>query len=266
MDEIASYNQARWKALVEADALFTRPKLNLDVVSAQNLIDPEGRLGDVKGRDVLCLACGGGQQSVAFALLGANVTVFDLSAEQLRRDAEAAAHYETEIKIVQGDIRNLSCFDESSFDIVDHGYSLSFVTDAAEVFRQVARVLRKGGLYWFSCANPFVMGMSQNDWNGNGYVLKNPYLSKARITYDDQDWVYNRDEHAPVPSPIEYRHTLSDLVNGLIDSGFVILHLLDNQDMYPDADAEPGSWDHFVAFAPPWLSFLAAYRPDFKVE
>ena len=35
---------------------------------------------------VLCLACGGGQQSVALALLNANVTVFDLSEGQLDRD------------------------------------------------------------------------------------------------------------------------------------------------------------------------------------
>jgi ubiquinone/menaquinone biosynthesis C-methylase UbiE len=262
MDEIASYNQARWKALVEANALFTRPKLNLDARSAQDLIDAEGRLGDVGGKDVLCLACGGGQQSAAFAVLGANVTVFDLSEEQLERDAQAAAHYNAEIKIVQGDMRNLACFEEANFDIVYHGYSLNFVPDAAQVFRQVARVLRKGGLYRFNCANPFIMGMRQEDWNGNGYILKEPYLNKAQITYNDQDWVYNRDENATIQKPIEYRHTLSELVNGLMDSGFVILHLLDNQDMYPDVDAEPGSWDHFVAFAPPWLSFFTVFRPD----
>jgi ubiquinone/menaquinone biosynthesis C-methylase UbiE len=266
MDEIARYNQARWKALVEAAALFTRPNLNLDVASARQRIDPDGKLGDVKGRDVLCLAGGGGQQSGAFALLGANVTVFDLSDEQLEQDKKVAEHFGFEIKIVQGDMRNLSCFDESSFDIVYHAYSLSFVTDAEEVFRQVARVLRNGGTYWFGCANPFVMGMSQNDWNGDGYLLKKPYLSKARITYEDQDWVYNRDRQNTVPSPIEYRHTLSDLVNGLTNSGFVIFHLYDDTDMHADADAEPGTWDHFVAYAPPWLNFLAVYKPDFKVE
>lgn len=266
MDEIASYNQARWKALVEANALFTRPKLNLDARSARDLIDAEGRLGDVEGCDVLCLACGGGQQSAAFAVLGANVTVFDLSEEQLERDREAAAHYNAEIKIVQGDMRDLACFEKANFDIVYHAYSLNFVTDAAEVFRQVARVLRKGGLYRFNCANPFVMGMTQNDWDGNGYTLKEPYVNRAEITYSDQDWVYNRDGHAPIQNPVEYRHTLGELINGLINSGFVIQHLSDSSDMYPDLTAEPKSWNHFVAFAPPWLSFLAVFRPDFKVE
>jgi SAM-dependent methyltransferase len=267
MDEIARYNQARWKALVGADALFTRPKLDLDADSAQALIDPEKRLGDVAGRNVLCLACGGGQQSVAFALLGANATVFDLSEEQLERDRQAAEHYRVKIEIVQGDIRNLSPFEAARFDIVYHAYSISFVPDAAQVFREVARILRNGGRYWFHCANPFLMAMHQEDWNGDGYVLKAPYLSGARISYNDQEWVYDREGlDAPVQSPIEYRHTLSDLMNGLIDCGFVIRHVADQMDMFPDVHAEPGSWDHFVAFAPPWLRFLASYHPDIKVE
>lgn len=266
MDEIARYLQTRWKELVKANALFTRPKLNLDAASAREIIDIGGRLGDVSGKDVLCLASGGGKQSVAFAMLGARVTVFDLSPEQLERDREAAEHYGFDIKIIQGDMRDLSGFEESSFDIVEHGYSLSFIPDADTVFREVARVLREGGIYHFSYANPFVMGIEQTDWNGEGYVLKKPYIDKAQVSYEDQDWVYDRNEHSPVTKPIEYRHTLSSLFNGLIENKFVIYHVSDNSDMYPDENAEPGSWDHLVAFAPPWLSFWAYYRPDFEIE
>jgi ubiquinone/menaquinone biosynthesis C-methylase UbiE len=266
MDEVARYNQARWKALVEADALFTRPRLNLDVDSARQMVDSAGRLGDVSGKKVLCLASGGGQQSAAFALLGADVTVFDISAEQLERDRQAAAHYGFEIETVQGDMRNLSRFETHSFDVVYHAYSLNFVPDARQVFRQVARVLRIGGIYHFGFANPFVMGAGQNDWNGEGYVLKKAYIGGAQITYDDQDWVYNRDTPEKIPNPVEYRHILSDILNGLIENGFIILHVSDNQDMHPDAKAAPKTWEHFTAFAPPWLNIWAAFRPDFKIE
>jgi len=67
MDRSTAYNLKRWKALADANALFTRPALNLNSASARDKIDPEGRLGDVAGKDVLCLASGGGQQSAAFA-------------------------------------------------------------------------------------------------------------------------------------------------------------------------------------------------------
>ena len=141
MDELTKYNITRWKALVDADALFTRPALSLDAISARDRLDPEGRLGDVAAKDVLCLACGGGQQSIAFALLKANVTVFDLSEAQLDRDREAAAHFNVDIKTLQGDMRDLSHLAEASFDIVYHSYSLGFVPNAHVVFQQVARVL-----------------------------------------------------------------------------------------------------------------------------
>lgn len=263
MDKIAKYNMERWKALVEANALFTRPALNLDIVSARKRLDPEGRLGSLAGKDVLCLAGGGGQQSAAFALLGANVTVFDLSAAQLQQDAEAATHYGVNIKIVEGDMRDLSSFEKMAFDIVYHAYSLGFVPDVSAVFQQVARVLRAGGIYYFNCANPFFIGLSERDWNEEGYTLKYPYLDGAEITYEDPDWVYDRDQaNEAIQLPREYRHTLSTLIGGLVEQSFVILHVSDYTDFYPDSQAEPGTWDHFVSIAPVWLSFWASYRPD----
>ena len=263
MDEIAKYNMERWRALVEANALFTRPALNLNPASARDSLDPEGRLGNLEAKDVLCLACGGGQQSAAFALLGAKVTVFDLSDAQLQRDAEAAAHYGINMKLVQGDMRDLSCFEERSFDIVYHGYSLGFSPDAHLVFQQVAKVLRPGGIYHFNCANPFFLGLSERDWNGEGYVLKRPYVDGAEVAYEDQDWVYDRNQSGPsIQFPREYRHTLSNLIGGLAEQRFVILAVSDHAGFYPSPKAEPGTWDHFVSIAPPWLSFWASYRPD----
>jgi SAM-dependent methyltransferase len=263
MDELAKYNTARWKALVEADALFTRPTLSIDPVSARDRLDPEGKLGDVAAKDVLCLACGGGQQSIAFALLNANVTVFDLSESQLNRDREAAAHFGVDIKILQGDMRDLSHFEAAAFDIVYQSYSLGFVPNVGVVFQQVAHVLRPGGVYHFMCANPFFLGMQEKDWNGEGYIIKYPYVNGAEITYEDQEWVYDRRKsRAEIPAPREFRHTLSALISGLVEQGFMIQHVSDYSRFHPDPNAEPGTWSHFVSVAPPWLSFWASYRPD----
>jgi 2-polyprenyl-3-methyl-5-hydroxy-6-metoxy-1,4-benzoquinol methylase len=263
MDDLAHYNIERWQALVDANAVFTRPAVQLDPRMAQAQLDPERRLGTVAGKDVLCLACGGGQQSVAFAVLGAKVTVVDLSAAQLDRDRVAAAQVGVEINIRQGDMRDLSCFEAASFDLVYHAYSLGFVPKASVVFQQVARVLRPGGLYYFNCANPFAIGMRETDWNGEGYTLKLPYLDGAEVTVEDPEWVYDRSKvSAPIQPSREYRHTLSSLVGGLVGAGFVILHVSDYTDFTPDQHAAPGTWAHLLAVAPPWLSFWAAYRPD----
>jgi len=257
MDDVARYNLERWAALAQAKALFTRPYLDLDPATARERLDPDHRLGELAGKTILLLAGGGGQQSVAFALLGATVTVIDLSEDQLARDREAAAHYQTHITTLQGDMRDLSPLSAAAFDIVWQPYSLNFVPSARHVFGEVARVIRPGGLYHFNCANPFVSGLSENDWNGQGYLLTRPYVDGAQVTYADAPWVHASTQ--PIAPPVEYRHTLSTLVNGLLENGFVIRHLSDSAGFNADSAAAPGTWDHFTAIVPPWLTFWSTY-------
>ena len=114
-DDVAQYNQERWEELAAQGLEYTRPILDLDAESALALVDPKGVAGDVSGKDVLCLAGAGGQQSAAFGILGAKVTVLDITETQLERDREAAAHYGIDVRTVQGDMRDLSVFDDGSF-------------------------------------------------------------------------------------------------------------------------------------------------------
>jgi 2-polyprenyl-3-methyl-5-hydroxy-6-metoxy-1,4-benzoquinol methylase len=201
-DDVNSCLRHRWKALGDADALFCRPYLDMDAESARQKLDREGLLGELVGKNILCLAGGGGQQSVAFALLGARVTVLDLDRGQLDRDRFAAAHHEVVVLTEQGDMRDLSRFREAAFDIVWHPYSMNFVPEIEMVVRHVSRVLRPGGTYTFAMANPFAAGVSTRDWNGEGYVLRLPYIDRARYEFDDEDWVHST--QVDVPAPIEF--------------------------------------------------------------
>jgi SAM-dependent methyltransferase len=263
-DEIARFNQRRWQALADADALYTRPALNLDRASAHALADPQGWLGEVAGLRVLLLGGGGGQQSAAFGLLGAQVTVVDLSAAQLERDRLAADHYGVPLRTVQADMRDLSAAPARAFDVVVQPYSINFVPDARAVFQQVRRLLRPDGRYLLQFANPLVLGVKASDWTGAGYPLTQLYQDGAPVVTADEAWVcHPRDDGSvpDVPPPREYRHTLSTIVNGLVTAGFSIRRLADQVSIYPDPDAAPGSWDHFVAVAPPWLVVLCQYQP-----
>jgi ubiquinone/menaquinone biosynthesis C-methylase UbiE len=252
VDEIGKYNRGRWRRLVDANAVFTRPAVDLDAETARQRIDPSGRLGSVGGQRVLILAGGGGQQSVAFAILGAQVTVLDLSDAQLSRDRDAAARLGLEILAVEGDMRDLSAFDAASFDVVSQPYSLNFVPDCRAVFREVARVVRPGGLYCVDVATPYFLGVGERDFDGHGYVVKLPYVQGALLETPDPAWV--APGHSVEP-PREYRQTLETVINGLVEEGFRITHLDEGLHTDPDLHATPGSWDHFNAVVPPWLTF-----------
>lgn len=256
MDEVEEFLRARWRALGEAGALFTRPWTGLDVGSARNRVDPGGRLGDLAGKRVLCLAGGGGQQSVAFALLGARVTVVDLDEDQLSRDRAAAERRGLAVETAQADMRDLSALAGAAFDVVYQPYSINFVPDLRGVIKAVDGVLGAGGVYVLALANPFASGVGTRDWNGEGYVLRLPYVDGAPYAFEDETWVSDGDP--AVPPPREYRHTLSTVTDALREAG-LFLFGLDEHGAPPGA--EPGTWEHLKSVLPPWFTLWSCRQP-----
>jgi SAM-dependent methyltransferase len=250
-EEVTSYLRFRWKSLGDAGAIFCQPLLDLDRNSARQVLDPDEVLGDLTGRDVLCLAGGGGQQSLAFGLLGARVTVLDLDPDQLARDREVTALHGLTVRAEQGDMRDLSRFESSSFDVVWQPYSVNFVPEF--VIAEVSRVLRSDGVYTVMMANPFASGIGTRDLSGDGYVLRLPYLDGAEYVFEDEDWVH--DGKTEVPPPREFRHTLGKVVRVLADAGFVLFRL--DEAVTPPSSAAPGTWEHFKSIVPPWLTLWA---------
>lgn len=263
MEDPADFNRARWEGLVRAGCRFTLPWMDLTPEVARQRVDEEGLLGELAGREVLCLAGGGGQQSVAFAMLGARVTVVDITEGQLEADRRAAAHYGVEVRTIRTDMRDLSMLDDGSFDIVYHAHSLVFVPDCQTVFREVRRILRPGGWYRMSYVNPYTHTVWDEHWNGAGYVIDgSQFYGDGEVHCEDECWgVVGQDGvRREVPGPREFRHRLSTVVNTLADLGFVLVRLnerdgadLDTTGPEP-ADPEPGSWAHFCRVVPPWLA------------
>ena len=263
MDELAKYNQLRWNELAAADIQWSRPLLDLDAAGARALVDQQAQLpADLAHKDVLCLAAGGGQQSAAFGVLGARVTVVDLSAAQLERDRLVAQHYQLELAMHEADMRDLSSIaDPDSFDVVWQPYSINFVPSVEPVFAEVARVLRPGGLYRIELANPFTQKIDQDHWTEAGYTLKHAYLDGSEITQLFPHWDVDRADGSTtqVASPREFSHTLGTVINTLIANGLGVLGLWEH--VGDDADAPPGTWDHYTSIAPPWLTLWCRLQP-----
>jgi SAM-dependent methyltransferase len=263
MDEIAEFNRQRWNDLVAAKIQYGTAWLDLDAAGARAWMKAHYVSGDVGGKDVLCLANGGGQQTAIFGLLGANVTVIDMSDAQLEQDKIAAEHHGLTIRIEQGDMRDLSRFDDDSFDLIWHAYSINFVPDAKVVLAEVTRVMRPGGLYYFQFSNPYLKGLGE-EWNGEGYVLKRPDLDNTELHFDDPHWDVGQQR---VVGPREFNHSLSTLINTLVAKGFVIRGLWeDAEGTKGDINAEPGSWEHFIAIAPPFMIVVATLEPKILEE
>jgi SAM-dependent methyltransferase len=118
---------------------------------------PESRLrvlGDVAGKDVLELGCGGGQWSIYLARLGARPVALDLSMQQLRHAKRLMSEAGASFPIVNANAERAPFADES-FDIVfcDHG-AMTYA-DPRRTVPEAARLLRAGGLLAFNMTSPF---------------------------------------------------------------------------------------------------------------
>lgn len=254
MDDISRINRQRWNALAQAKVEYTLPWLELTRTQAQEIVSRHGILADVSGKRVLCLASGGGQDSAAFGLLGAQVTSFDLSDEQLARDRQAADHHGYPLETIQGDMRDLSGLPAGVFDIVWQAYSLNFSPTVAPVFHGVARLLKPGGIYFLQFHNPFTQALDDAGWDGSAYPFNGFYLDGEDLTGRYPNWTVTQPDGSTLelPSPHEYRHTLSTVFNTLLAAGFELVGVWEWQRCEPNP--EPGSWAHFTQVAPPYLN------------
>ena len=252
LDKVARKNQSDWNQALRDGDPNTIPHLDLNQEAYRRYASgdsttwpctcgmetPEGMLmSRAVGKDVLCLASGGGQQSAELGLLGARVTVLDLTRGQLEADEVAARHYGYEVTTIQGDMRDLSVFDDSTFGHVIQGISLTFVPDVREVYGEVWRVLRSGGLYAVAHCNPATYPISfdgpDNGWDGVGYRISIPYCGgPIRKTNDGREGMTEGDKTG------EHRHLYRDIFNGLIKTGFTIEKVWDQ------------TWDEMFAELP----------------
>lgn len=270
LDSIAAKNQRHWDEEVRQGKHYTLPWLNLDKELLQAyargeipqlpppvlFMHPRQLLLDLAGKQVLCLASGGGQQSAVFGLLGADVTVLDLCEGQLASDREAARRYGYSVRTVQGDMRDLSAFGDASFDLVYQSISIVFVPDVREVYRQAARVLQPGGTYFVNHCQPSTYPVCfdgpNNGWDGVGYRIAEPYIGGPTLRKSDGSESMTEGEPTG-----EHRHLLSDIFNGLVEAGLEIRGVYeDPRSLTGGQGCEPGSYEHQIAYAASYFGVL----------
>lgn len=186
---------------------------------------PKAWLGEIRGKDVLCLASGGGQQVPILAAAGANVVSFDLSEEQLGKDQAVADRENLTIRCVRGDMTQLNGLANTSFDLIFHPASNVFVPDLKPVWRECHRVLRSGGALLAGFMNPAVF-LFDHDVAGTHPPLQVAYT----LPYSDTTSLTPEKLRAKIDAqePLEFSHSLAAQIGGQTDAGFLIAGLYED--------------------------------------
>jgi SAM-dependent methyltransferase len=226
--DIRSFNRNAWDRQVEQGNMWTKPVSSEEVAAARRgewkvVLTPTKPVpaewfGLLAGRDVLCLASGGGQQGPILTAAGARVTVLDNSPRQLGQDRMVAERDGLEITLVEGSMMDLSMFAEESFDLIFHPVSNGFVPDVRPVWRESFRVLRHGGVLLAGIANPliYMFDMEKLDRGELEVRWSIPYSDLESLTEEQMR------EYEEKGFPLEWSHTLEDQIGGQTDAGFLI--------------------------------------------
>jgi len=144
---------------------------------------------------------------------GARVTVFDNSPGQLEQDRKVVAREDLEIKLVQGDMVDLSVLPGESYDLGVHPVSNTFVSAIQPVWNEAARVLKPGGVLLAGFVNPLLYLFSEKEAEQGKLVVVNeiPYANWHNIEEGE---------------PVEFSHTPGDQIGGQIEAGLVITGFL----------------------------------------
>jgi SAM-dependent methyltransferase len=211
-------NQGEWSRPVNAEVIANARRGDWQVILTPNKAVPKKWFGDLKDRDVLCLASGGGQQGPILAAAGANVTVLDQSTRQLECDRVVAERESLNIRLVRGDMANLSVFDDSSFDIVFNPCSNCFIPDVRPVWKEAYRALRPQGVLMSGFLNPlfYIFDRDLDDQGTLAVKHSLPYSDLVRWKLEGIELSAEKGE------PLEFGHLLTDQIGGQIDAGFVI--------------------------------------------
>ncbi|NMO14397.1 class I SAM-dependent methyltransferase [Pyxidicoccus fallax] len=226
----------RWTIPVGPEVIADARRGEWSVVLTPNKPVPREWFGNVAGKDVLCLAGAGGQQAPVLAAAGARVTVLDNSPAQLGQDRMVAEREGLELRLVEGDMRDLSAFADGSFDLVFHPCSNSFVDTIRPVWREAYRVLRPGGVLLAGFSNPVIF-LFDPDLQNQGVMqlkYKMPYSDFTSLT--DAERARYKDE------PLCVAHSLEDQLGGQTDAGFAITGLFEDKHVPGDllSDYFPG--------------------------
>jgi SAM-dependent methyltransferase len=128
--------------------------------------------------------------------------------------------------------------------------STCYVPALAPVYREIARVLRPGGLYLSQHKQPTSLQVTHRDAKER-YILGIEYSHFGPLP-EVPDRSYRE------PGTVEYLHTWEELVGELCQAGFALEDLREPD--RSDRGAPPGHFGHRGRFVPPYVRFKARRR------
>jgi len=141
-------------------------------------------MGDVRGKKIVNFLGSKGSKAVSLALLGADVTVVDISKENRRYAIELAKEANVNIHYIVSDVLNIpaeNILKEFDYVLLENGV-LHYFIDLLPLFTLVSETLKKGGSLILRDYHPFVSKIIKV--NNQQIIANGNYFDKELIEVD----------------------------------------------------------------------------------
>ena len=178
---------------------------------------PHAWFGELRGKRVLGLASGGGQQMPIFTALGAQCTVLDYSERQLESERIVSRREGYDIRIIRADMSQPLPFADGEFDLIFHPVSNCYVREVKPIWWECFRVLRPGGT--------LLAGLD----NGMNYIFDDDERMLANaLPFDPLTNPEQMAQLEATDSGVQFSHTLEEQIGGQLEAGFVLTGLYED--------------------------------------
>ena len=190
-------------------------KWNVVLTPTKNV--PHRWFGDLKGKKILGLASGGGQQMPIFAALGAECTVLDYSVKQLESEKFVSEREGYDIRIIRGDMTKRLPFEDEEFDLIFHPVSNCYVKEVKPIWKECFRILKKGGELLSGVDHYINYVVDEDEKEIINCLPFDPLINeKHRKQLEDDD------------AGMQFSHTLEEQIGGQLEAGFTLLELYED--------------------------------------
>lgn len=210
-----------WGQPISHETYEEAKKGNWDVLLTPTRNVPHAWFGELKGKKILGLASGGGQQIPIFSALGAECTVLDYSGKQLESERMVAEREGYSVRIVRADMTKRLPFEDGEFDLIFHPVSNCYVEEVKPIFRECFRVLKLGGILLSGLDNGINFIVNDDEERIVNSLPFNPLKNEEQMkTLAESD------------DGVQFSHTLEEQLGGQLEAGFILTDLYEDTNGY----------------------------------
>ncbi len=201
-------NGWEWGKPIDHETYEKATKGEWKVVLTPTKAVPREWFGELRGKKLLGLASGGGQQMPIFNAAGAVCTVFDYSPKQLESEKLVAEREGYDIEIIRGDMSKPLPFADESFDIIFHPVSNIYIEDIMPLWKEIYRILKHGGILLAGIDNGLNFAYDNDETALCNVLPFNPLKNPEHLKLmQEEDGGY------------EFSHTIEEQIGGQLAAG-----------------------------------------------